>query len=280
MTVFDPIQYKKIEREVYSLTATSYEKFGSTPFEAYAQPLLEGAQLKPGRHVLDVACGTGIPSLMVSPLVEPGGTVTGIDLAPGMIALAKMKAEERGLKNVTFREADGESLPFPDESFDAVLCNHGLVHMTDRAKALREMYRVLKKDYGILALSVWSTPDRALTIGIVAKTIREIWPAAAIPGAPMWFDFGPEGVLEKALTGAGFHGLQISRHSVSLSVKSGEEYWEGVLGISGRLQMLLKNIPQEAASQIRATVIGATENFRSQGQISIPCEEIVAVARK
>ncbi|OGP73804.1 MAG: hypothetical protein A2V86_09590 [Deltaproteobacteria bacterium RBG_16_49_23] len=279
MTAFDPIQYKKIEREVYSFTAASYEKYGSKSFEAYAQPLLEGARLKPGQHVLDVACGTGIPSLMASPLVEPGGAVTGIDLAPGMIELAKKKAEERGLKNVTFREADAESLSFPDESFDVVLCNHGLVHMTDRGKALHEMLRVLKKSHGVLALSVWSTPDRALTIGIVAKTIRELWPAAAIPGAPMWFDFGTEGVLEKALTDTGFHDVRTTRHTVPFEVGSGEEYWEGVLGISGRLQMLLKSIPPKVASDIRMSVIRAAENFRSGGQVRIPCEEVIAVAR-
>jgi ubiquinone/menaquinone biosynthesis C-methylase UbiE len=280
MTTFDPIQYKKIEREVYSITAPSYEKYGSKSFEAYAQPLLEGAALKPGQRVLDVACGTGIPSLLASQLVTPDGSVTGVDLAPGMVELARKKAEESGLKNVAFQEADGESLPFPDESFDIVLCNHGLVHMTDRAKALHEMHRVLKKGHGVLALSVWSTPDRALTIGIVAKAIRELWPAAAIPGAPMWFDFGPEGALEKALTDTGFHDLRITRHTVTFAVGSGEEYWEGVLGISGRLQMLLKNIPPEIASGIRTNVISTAENFRSEGQIRIPCEEVIGVARK
>ena len=279
MTTFDPIQYKEIEREVYSITAPSYEKYGSKSFEAYAQPLLEGAGLKPGQHILDVACGTGIPSLVAAPFVAPGGTVIGVDLAPGMVELARKKAEERGLKNVTFREADGELLPFPDESFDVVLCNHGLVHMTDRGKALHEMQRVLRKGNGVLALSVWSTPDRALTIGIVAKAIRELWPAAAIPGAPMWFDFGMEGAIEKALTDTGFHDLRTTRHTVAFAVGSGEEYWEGVLGISGRLQMLLKNIPQETASDIRMTVIRAAENFRSGGQVRIPCEEVIAVAR-
>jgi ubiquinone/menaquinone biosynthesis C-methylase UbiE len=279
MTSFDPIQYKRIESEVYSFTALSYEKFGSRTFEAYAQPLLKAAEPKPGQHILDIACGTGIPSLMASPLVEPNGTVTGIDLAPGMIELAKKKAEERGLKNITFREADGEFLPFPDESFDIALCNHGLVHMTDRGKALHEMWRVLKKG-GVIALSVWSTPDRALTIGIVAKTIREIWPAAVVAGAPTWFDFGGEGVLEKVLTDTGFHDITTARHTVAFVVGSGEEYWEGVLGISGRLQMLLKNIPQEAASDIKANVIRAAEKFRSGGEIKIPCEEVIAVARK
>lgn len=216
---------------------------------------------------------------MASPLVEPGGTVTGIDLAQGMIELAKKKAQEKGLKNVTFREADGESLPFPDESFDIVLCNHGLVHMTDRGKALHEMRRVLKKG-GVIALSVWSTPERALTIGIVAKTIREIWPAAVVPGAPTWFDFGPEGALEKVLTDMGFHDLTTARHTVAFVVGSGEEYWENVVGISGRLQMLLKNIPQETASEIKTNVIRTAEKFRSGGDIRIPCEEVIAIARK
>jgi ubiquinone/menaquinone biosynthesis C-methylase UbiE len=279
MTTFDPIQYKKIEREVYSITAPSYEKYGSKSFEAYAQPLLESVGLKPGQCVLDVACGPGIPSLMVSPLVEPAGTVTGVDLAPGMIELAGQKAKERGLKNVSFQEADAESLPFLDQSFDVVLCNHGLVHMTNREKTLREMLRVLKKNHGVLALSVWSTPDKALTLALVAKVTRDLWPAAVIPGAPMWFDFGPEGVLSNTLTDIGFLAPRITKHTLALTVASGEEYWECVLGISGRLQMLLKNIPPETASAIKMHAMAAVENFRSEGQIKIPCEEVIVVAR-
>jgi ubiquinone/menaquinone biosynthesis C-methylase UbiE len=279
MTTFDPVQYKKIERDVYSFTAQSYEKFGSKSFEAYAQPLIQGVEFKPGYRVLDVACGPGIPSLMVSPLVEPGGTVTGIDLAPGMIELALLKAEERVLNNVSFQEADGESLPFPDEFFDVVLCNHGLVHMTNRERALSEMFRVLKKGRGTLALSVWSTPDKALTLALVAKAIRDLWPAAVIPGAPMWFDFGPEGALSKTLTDIGFLAPGVMRHTLALAAASGEEYWECVLGISGRLQMLLKNIPPETATAIKMHVIGAVENFRSEGQIRVPCEEVIAVAK-
>lgn len=279
MTTFDSVQYKKIERDVYSLTAQSYEKFGSKSFEAYAQPLVQGVDFKPGYRVLDVACGPGIPSLMVSPLVEPGGTVTGIDLAPGMIELARQKADKQGLNNVSFQEADGESLPFPDEFFDVVLCNHGLVHMTNREKALSEMLRVLKKGRGALALSVWSTPDKALTLALVAKAIRELWPAAVIPGAPMWFDFGQEDILGRTLTDIGFFDPIITRYTLVLTAISGEEYWECILGISGRLQMLLKNIPPETATAIKMHVIGAVENFRSEGQIRVPCEEVIAIAR-
>lgn len=280
MTSFDPVKHKDIERQVYSMTASKYDEYGSSAFESYAQPLLDAAGLRPGQHVLDVACGPGIPSLMAAPLVAPGGVVTGIDLAPGMVDIAKKKAEEKGLNNVVFQEGDAEALPFPDDSFDVVLCNHGLVHTTDRSKALNEMRRVLKKASGSLALSVWSTPDRAIVIGIVAKTIRELWPAAVVPGAPMWFDFGTEGILEKALSDTGFNDIQTLRHNVALEVENPEEYWDMVLGISGRLQMLLKSIPEEVGSSIRTTVIRAAEHFRSDGgRITIPCQEVVGLAK-
>lgn len=276
---FDAGHYKKVEREVYSMTAASYEKYGGKTFQAYAQRLLDGAGLKPGRHVLDVACGPGIPSLMVAPLVAPDGAVVGIDLAPGMVELAKKKAEETGLTNVTFREADAEDLPFPGDSFDVVLCNHGLVHTTDRVKALREMWRVLKRG-GIVAMSTWSTPERSLTISMVAKAIREHFPAAIVSGAPMWFDFGPEGVLQKALSDAGFHEISVARHTIVQQMRNGEEYWAAVVGISGRLQMLLQSIPPEVASNIKGDVIKAAENFRTGEGIRIPCEELTAWAKK
>ncbi len=280
MTSFDPVEYKDIERQVYSMTASKYDEYGCKVFEGYAKPLLDAADLQPGQHVLDVACGPGIPSLMAAPLVSRSGLVTGIDIAPGMVNIAKEKAQEKGFHNVVFQEGDAEALPFPDDSFDVVLCNHGLVHTTDRLKALHEMRRVLKKTSGTLALSVWSTPDRAVVIGIVAKTIRELWPAAVVPGAPMWFDFGVEGVLEKALSDTGFHEIRTMRHNAALEVENPEEYWDMVLGISGRLQMLLKNIPEEVASNIRLTVIRTAECFRSDGgRITISCQEVVGLAR-
>lgn len=279
MADFDPEQYKKIERDVYSVTAPGYERYGSAAFEAYAKPLLDAAGLKSGQRVLDIACGPGIPSLTAASLVEPGGWVTGIDLAPGMVELARKKAAERGIANTTFQEADTEALPLSDGSFDVVLCSHGLVHTTDRDKALDEMRRVLKKDGGTLALSVWSTPDRALVVGIVAKAIREAWPAAVVPGAPMWFDLGPEGVIEKTLAERGFKDIRTDRFSVGLETATAEEYWETVTGISGRLQMLLKSIPPDTATRIKAAVMKTVEGFRTGAIIRIPCEEVIATCR-
>lgn len=279
MATFDPIKYKEIEREVYSRTAESYAKYGASIFESMASPLLKGVNPKPGQKVLDVACGIGIPSLNAAEKVAPSGSVIGIDLAPGMIEIARSRAGETGLKNVEFREADAENLPFEDGSFDVVLCHLGLIHFTDRMKALKEMGRVLRPD-GDLAISVWSTPDRTRVIGIVSKCVATLWPAAVVPGAPTWFDFGPEGALEKILVDTGFKNIKTDRFDYPLEVKDGEEYWQTNLGVSGRLQMLLKNVPQDVAKQIEAQAKTEAEKYRIGEKLRIPCEVVIAWAKK
>jgi ubiquinone/menaquinone biosynthesis C-methylase UbiE len=279
VTTFDPIKYKEIEREVYSRTAGSYEKYGASIFESMASPLLKGVDLKSGQEVLDVACGIGIPSLGAAERVAPNGSVIGIDLATGMIEMARLRAADRGLKNVEFREADAEALPFEDRSFDTVLCHLGLIHFTDRMKSLKEMGRVLKPG-GDLAVSVWSTPDRTRVIGIVSKCVATLWPAVIVPGAPTWFDFGPEGALEKILMDAGFKNIKTDRFDYPLEVEDGEEYWRTNLGVSGRLQMLLKNVPQDVAKQIEAQAKTEAEKYRIGEKLRIPCEVVIAWAKK
>jgi len=279
MAPFDPIKYKEIEREVYSRTAESYAKYGASIFESMASPLLQEVNLKPGQKVLDVACGIGIPSLSAAEMVAPNGSVVGVDLASGMVEMARSRAAEKGLKNVEFREADAENLPFEDRSFDVVLCHLGLIHFTDRAKALKEMGRVLKPD-GDLAISVWSTPERTRVIGIVLKCVATFWPAAMVPGAPTWFDFGPEGALEKILMDTGFKSIKTARFDYPLEVKDGEEYWRTNLGVSGRLQMLLKNVPQDVAKQIEAQAKAEAEKYRVGENLRIPCEFVIGWAKR
>lgn len=279
MSNFHPVKYKETERELYSLTAESYAKYGRVAFESLAVPLLEGLNLKPGENVLDVACGIGIPSLNVAPLVAPGGSVTGVDLAPGMVEYARQRASAIGIRNVSFQEADAENLPFSDNTFDTVICHMGLIHFTDRVKALGEMDRVLKPG-GRLAISVWASPDKVPTLSIIAKAIATLWPAAIVPGAPNWFDLGSEDVLEKILTSLGPKEVRVARFNVPMEIKNGEEYWQIVFGVSGRLQMLLKSIPPDIASKIESQAKDDAEKFRQGELIRIPCEELIAWARK
>src|SRR5579864_52404 len=91
------------------------------------EALLAAAQLRPGMRVLDLASGVGDPALSLAAAVGPTGHVVATDLGPGMISLAEDLARTKGLKNIEFSEANAESLPFPDESFDVVTCRFGVM---------------------------------------------------------------------------------------------------------------------------------------------------------
>ena len=91
--------------------------------------------------VLDVGCGTGWAVMKMAEAV-PDGKACGIDISPGMVSRAGELAE--GLTNVEFRVADSESIPYPDESFNAVICTNSFHHYSSPVQALREMRRVLR----------------------------------------------------------------------------------------------------------------------------------------
>ena len=97
-----------------------------------------------GEAVLDIGCGAGVDTLVAAITVGPEGRVVGIDLVPEMLEQAKANLKKTSLKNVTFQEASAETLPFPDKSFDVVISNGVFNLIPDKAKALREVFRVLK----------------------------------------------------------------------------------------------------------------------------------------
>ncbi|NUT53982.1 MAG: class I SAM-dependent methyltransferase [Saccharothrix sp.] len=118
--------------------------------------LLERLQFGGGREwvctrargdVLEVAIGTGLNL----PHYPPGVRLTGLDLSPAMLDLARARAAELGL-DVTLREGDAQALPFPDAAFDTVVCTLGLCGVPDDRAAVAEMHRVLRPGGRLLLL--------------------------------------------------------------------------------------------------------------------------------
>lgn len=106
--------------------------------------------IQPDMHILDVGCGPGSITVDFAEMV-PRGHVTGIEIGSDILAQAQSLADEKGLVNVTFEEADVNALKYPDATFDLVFAHQVLQHLPEPVKALREMRRVTKPG-GIVAV--------------------------------------------------------------------------------------------------------------------------------
>ncbi len=122
-------------------------------FGQWASKVADAAQIRPGQRVLDVACGTGILAREAASRTGPSGFVAGLDPSVGMLEVAKRLAPE-----LEWRQGVAESLPFPDQSFDAVVSQFGLMFFNDRRAALRQALRVLSPG-GRLTVAVWDSLD-------------------------------------------------------------------------------------------------------------------------
>jgi arsenite methyltransferase len=111
-------------------------------FAGVANPWTMG-RLSAGDRVLDLGSGAGTDSLIAAQMVGPEGRVTGIDMTEAMLAKACTAAAEMGVANVDFVEAEAESLPFPDGSFDVVISNGVIDLIPDKDAVFAELFRVL-----------------------------------------------------------------------------------------------------------------------------------------
>lgn len=135
------------------MTQTSYRNFTGTAAENYqrhfvpaiAEPvsgdLLRAAALEPGDRVLDVACGTGVIARLAAERVGPEGSVTAVDVSADMIEVAKTPPSTGA--PIEWLVGDATALQLPDDAYDVVLCQMGLMFMEDRQAAVAEMRRVL-----------------------------------------------------------------------------------------------------------------------------------------
>lgn len=125
--------------------------------EAAHQPVIDllmaEARLQPGERVLDVGCGTGPSLLAALPAVEPGGTVTGIDIAPPLVA----RAAERLPDHVELLTGDAGRHAYADGAYDVILSNFGLMFFDDTRAAMANLRRATRPG-GRLAATVWGPP--------------------------------------------------------------------------------------------------------------------------
>jgi ubiquinone/menaquinone biosynthesis C-methylase UbiE len=188
-----------METETFQLTdaaAEAYETaFVPAFFAQWVPPLLDAAHIRPGMRVLDVACGTGVVARHAADAV--GDTaVTGLDVNEAMLAVAR-----RVRPDIAWRRGDAAALPFPDRSFDAVLCQMALMFLPDPGAAVAEMARVAAPG-GTVAISVPAAlADQEAWAPFVAMATRHVGPAADLLTA--YFRCGDRVALTGLMAAAG-----------------------------------------------------------------------------
>ena len=128
--------FKKFERERFSSVAHGYDRATATVTSQVNDAILDAVEAGPAMSLLDVACG---PGWLTAAAIKRGATVTALDFAESMVAIARQRCPKADVQN-----ADAENLPFQANRFDGVACNLGILHLPDPERALGEAHRVLK----------------------------------------------------------------------------------------------------------------------------------------
>ncbi|KAB2861131.1 MAG: methyltransferase domain-containing protein [Anaerolineae bacterium] len=198
MDNFDRGQVSDKAAEVYE------DFFVPALFQEWAGRVADAAHIQKGQHVLDVACGTGILARTIAERLGEGGSIVGLDINNGMLAVATHKAP-----SIDWRHGTAEALPFDNDSFDVVVSQFGLMFFENRPLALQEMVRVLRTR-GHFAIAVWDSLDHTpgyftlvnLLQRLFGEEVANSLRAPFVLGEPPVLRklFGEAGILEATIT--------------------------------------------------------------------------------
>ncbi len=202
------IERTRTPAEVYD------ELFVPALFRQWGPIVAGAARIGDGERVLDVACGTGVLALAALERVGPEGTVAGLDANPDMLSVARRKSTA-----IEWREGKAESLPYPDQSFDAVVSQFGLMFFDDRPAAFREMMRVLQPK-GRLAVAVCDALDHSPGYAALARLLEKLFGDHVADAFRAPFVLGDPDKLRRICAAAELGNAKIARHNGSVRFAS------------------------------------------------------------
>jgi len=250
-------------------------------FAPLTSNLVEEAQIGIGQKVLDIGAGSGEPSLTISRIVGPTGSVMYTDPVAGMLESAQAEAARRGLTNIHFRRCSANDLSFEACTFDVAVGRLSAMFFADPAAAVREALKVVLKD-GCLAFAVWCPKEANpffSTITDVIDRFVEIPPQD--PDAPDAFRFAIPGKLAGILEQA--DAKNVIKRQLNFRIEAAisfEQFWQLRTEMSETLREKMARLMPAQLPTVKQAVADAARRYFASGTMSFPAEALIVSGRK
>jgi len=268
----NPIEYVEFEREGWGAHIEGYNDTFGVVTRQTVEPTLDAANVRAGTKLLDICCG---PGMLSAAAVKRGAKAVGVDF-PGVVALAS-----KLVPDAEFQDGDATNLPFGDNSFDAIVCGYGIMHVPDAEKAMREMLRVLCPG-GRVAMTVWNNETSLNGLGLVyagVKTHANL--NVPMPHSPDIFQFSTRDKMRDALSGIGFIDVDAVPFAQTWPMKSGRQLLDAFHEGTVRTRALLAAQTDEAIAKIIAHVEQSLAGMRTaDGGFNVPMPAIIGSGAK
>ncbi len=236
-----------------------------------AQEFVRMAELRPGEQVLDAACGTGIVARLAFDQVGDEGKIVGVDINPGMLAVAKSIAP-----SFEWHEASVEAIPLPDETFDVVFCQLGLQFAEDKPAAMNEMRRVLKSG-GRLYLNMPGPAGPPFVI--FAETMKRLIGPKAAGFVNHVFSMNDTSEIQQLIENAGFRKISVKAENKMLTLPAPKEFlWQYVQ--STPLWGELSKVDEKVHESLEQEIVNKWKDFEKDGSMQYRQRIIFASGQK
>jgi len=250
-------------------------------FAPLTSGLIEEARIGIGQKVLDIGGGSGEPSLTISSIVGPTGSVMYTDPAAGMVESAQAEAHRRGLTNIRFRQCSADDLPFPDRTFDVAVGRLSAMFFVDPVKAVREALRVILEG-GYVSFVVWGPKEANPFFSVIADVIdRFVEGPPEDSGARDVFRFAVPGELAGILQQTGAKNVVERRLDFQIEAAvSFEQFWQLRTEMSGTLREKMARLAPAQLPTVKQAVADAARRYFVSGTMNFPAEALIVSGRK
>jgi ubiquinone/menaquinone biosynthesis C-methylase UbiE len=266
--------FSRFEHEGWERVADKYDSFWSSLTRQFIPYLIEDAQVSPDMSVLDVACGPGYVSDAIRTL---GAIPMGIDFSERMVAIAK-----KMFPGIRFAQGDAQNLFCDDASFDRVLINFGLLHLSRPEQACAEAFRVLRSS-GKFGFTVWAPPAQSPGAEIVNDAIEAHADLnVQLPEGPPRYLYEQKEECRAVLEKAGFdgHSMVYETRSVEWHLPTAHYFFEAERDAGVRTAGLLTRQSPERLNAIRTAIENGVRRYANGNEFVIPMAAHIVTASK